>query len=68
MPKGSWRKHGTAEGAEYIASWTETYKERMRPRIEEEIQNLRSRLAQRERDYLEVYGEHPATSSSVDAQ
>lgn len=64
MPKGTWRKHGTAEGAEYIASWTSTYKERMRPKIEEEIQHLRSKLEQRERDYREIYGEQPKISCS----
>jgi hypothetical protein len=50
------RTKATQEGAEYISEWLCEYKERMRPKIEAEIRELRSKLINRERDYMEIYG------------
>lgn len=55
MASGPWKRQ--REGQEYISGFLDEYKERMRPKIEAEIQELRDRLAKREQEYVAVYGE-----------
>jgi 23S rRNA pseudoU1915 N3-methylase RlmH len=55
MPKG--RNKATQGGDEYTAQWWAEYKENVRPQVEAEILELRARLRNREKAYMETYGE-----------
>jgi hypothetical protein len=55
MASGKWKKR--PEGEQYVSAFLETYKERIRPKIEAEILGLKARLENRLKDYEEAYGE-----------